>query len=458
MRGFRRAVFVLVAVGVALAVPMSAAASESLLASTVRQSATNFDQTLTRAIAAGLDPVTADELMWRYDQVMHRAPSAWWQASLVDHQQLDGLARLQSDLDAAYARTLSDRRDGFVRALHLWSQLVAEALTGGVTTEGLDETQDRFRHYAVLATTPNDFAALGHVLGSQMEILQDRLSEYRAARGATAISVANVRALLARAAQYSELNLAGFAAQLDATEAEIPDVHSSAGFAPVQDRLTQLAVAIQGLLDARSGAYAQLNDTRATLAAAQADGLNVAGSAATIANLAIQLDTAADAATFQSIASKLYQQKQSLSDAIWTKENQISYNAGAGKLIVISLSRQVLTAFADGTPVLTTYVTTGRPALPTPPGVYQIMGKYSPFLFVSPWPYGSPYWYPASWTSYAMLFRSGGYYIHDAPWRTWYGPGSNYGAGTHGCVNVPYSPMSVLWRWTPIGTTVVVTW
>jgi len=57
-----------------------------------------------------------------------------------------------------------------------------------------------------------------------------------------------------------------------------------------------------------------------------------------------------------------------------------------------------------------------------------------------------------------MLFRSGGYFIHDAPWRSWYGPGSNYGDGTHGCVNVPYSQMSFLWGWTTIGTTVVVTW
>jgi lipoprotein-anchoring transpeptidase ErfK/SrfK len=108
--------------------------------------------------------------------------------------------------------------------------------------------------------------------------------------------------------------------------------------------------------------------------------------------------------------------------------------------------------------VLTSYVTTGRPWLPTPPGVTTVTAKYSPYLMVSPWAYGSAAWYPPSWTNWAMLFRSGGYFIHDAPWRSWYGPGSNYGAGTHGCVNVPYGPMSVLFGWTTIGTTVVVTW
>ena len=458
MRGIRRAVFILVAIGLATAVPMSAAASESLLQSGIQQSANNFDQALTRAIAGGLDPVSADQLMWRYDQVMHAAPTSWWQAPLVDHQRLDRLAGLQSDLDAAYAGSLRTQHDGFVRALHVWNRLVIEANNGGVTTEGLDETQDRFAHYATLATTPNDFVALSRVLGGQLEILQDRLREFRDARSATSISLANARALLARAGQYPELQLTGFAAQVSAAADRIPDVHTKAGFAPLDDQLMQVALGLQGLLDARANAYAVLNDARATLATAGADGLDVGAPAGVIAAVAMQLPTAADTPTFQSLAAQLAQQKQALAGAIWSKENQLTWNAGAGKLIVISLSRQVLTAFQDGTPVLTSYVTTGRPWLPTPPGVTSVTAKYSPFLFVSPWAYGSDAWYPPSWTTWAMLFRGGGYFIHDAPWRTWYGPGSNTGAGTHGCVNVPYGPMSVLFGWTTIGTTVVVTW
>jgi lipoprotein-anchoring transpeptidase ErfK/SrfK len=60
-----------------------------------------------------------------------------------------------------------------------------------------------------------------------------------------------------------------------------------------------------------------------------------------------------------------------------------------------------------------------------------------------------------------MEFRSGGYFIHDAPWRTAYGkgtnsgtqPGTNYG-GTHGCVNVPYAAEKFLYSWAPVGTRV----
>ncbi len=138
------------------------------------------------------------------------------------------------------------------------------------------------------------------------------------------------------------------------------------------------------------------------------------------------------------------------------------------KVIVISLPRQQLEAYQGGKLQLVTAITTGRPELPTPTGAYQIMAKYSPYTFISPWPKGSPYYYPPSKASYAMRFRWGGYYIHDAPWRPYYGYGTNYGhydpdgvwrTGSHGCVNVPLWAESWLYRWAGIGTWVrVVNW
>jgi L,D-transpeptidase-like protein len=134
-----------------------------------------------------------------------------------------------------------------------------------------------------------------------------------------------------------------------------------------------------------------------------------------------------------------------------------------GRKIVVVLSQETLYAY-DGTHlVLKTFVTTGNPALPTPTGTYQVMAKYHPYEMVSPWPPGSPYYYAPSWMQYAMLFRDGGYFIHDAPWRSAFGPGTNgpgqpgtnYG-GTHGCVNVPPSPMTFLFGWASVGTPVYV--
>ena len=100
-----------------------------------------------------------------------------------------------------------------------------------------------------------------------------------------------------------------------------------------------------------------------------------------------------------------------------------------------------------------------------------ILGSYLRFQSGRPWEarlfdpsYGTDYQYAEtagkrttpSWTNFAMEFIGGGYFIHDAPWRSWYGPGANLYNGTHGCVNVPYSPMATLWNWAPNGTTVVV--
>ena len=124
-----------------------------------------------------------------------------------------------------------------------------------------------------------------------------------------------------------------------------------------------------------------------------------------------------------------------------------------GKVIVLSLSCQVLTAYDNGMPMLTTYITTGRPALPTPPGQYSVLRKVTPWQMTSDWPRSSPYWYPPSWVQYTLWFRSDGYAIHDAPWRDAYGPGTQSN-GSHGCVNVPMPTMTDLYNWAEVGTPV----
>src|SRR2546429_2924821 len=130
--------------------------------------------------------------------------------------------------------------------------------------------------------------------------------------------------------------------------------------------------------------------------------------------------------------------------------------AAQGKLIVVTLATQSLTAYENGKVVATTVVATGRPALPTLTGTFHIKAKYTPYQFISPWPKSSPYWYASAWVKYAMLYQDGGYFIHDAPWRTVYGPGANLMNGTHGCVNVPLNTMTFLYKWASVGTTVVV--
>ncbi len=459
MRGLRHLVFVLVVGGLLAAVPLSAVASESILSSDIRQVDAAFNQALAAAVVGGLEQAEADTLAWRYAEVKAIKASSWWQMPIADHHKLDALNQLETDLQAVYQKQIAESRDALDRQVHRWNTMLAEAQQVGVPLDGLDEDSARFVKAGPDAATPNQLLALASVLGQQYSILDGRLAAFRTARAQVDAAAQTARALLATAGQYPQLSLAGFEAQITTATTDAVSVHSVDAFAPILAQLQQSAAGIQGLLDARTASYNQLADTRSTLASAQSIGALVGNAPSRIDALASQLPTAADQVSFQSITSNLYQQKQVLATAIYMKQmTPIAYDAGVGKLIVISLSRQVLTAYQDGTAVLSTFITTGRPALPTPPGVYHIFARYSPYLMVSPWGYGSGFWYPPSWTNWAMEFGRGGYFIHDAPWRSWYGPGSNTYAGTHGCVNVPYSQMAFLWNWTPMGTTVVVQW
>lgn len=135
------------------------------------------------------------------------------------------------------------------------------------------------------------------------------------------------------------------------------------------------------------------------------------------------------------------------------------------KLIVVSTEDQSATLYQDGRSFYSTPVTTGGPELPTDHGVFHIYLKLTPFTFHSPWPPGSPFYYDPTPVQYWMPF-DGGEGLHDAWWRSNFGPGSNLAPtnlgdgntilGTHGCVNLPLAAAQLIWNWAPVGTTVVV--
>lgn len=135
------------------------------------------------------------------------------------------------------------------------------------------------------------------------------------------------------------------------------------------------------------------------------------------------------------------------------------------KVIVVSTENQSVTVYQDGRQIYRTPATTGGPELPTDHGVFHIYEKVSPFTFHSPFPLGTPYYYPPTPVTYWMPF-DGGQGLHDAWWRPNFGPGSNVAPtdlgtgvtilGTHGCVNLPADAAAFIWNWAPLGTTVVV--
>jgi hypothetical protein len=136
-----------------------------------------------------------------------------------------------------------------------------------------------------------------------------------------------------------------------------------------------------------------------------------------------------------------------------------------GQVILVSLSQQWLWAYQDGRLVFANPVATGQPELQTPAGSYHIQGRLEDVMFYSPWAPDSPYYYAPEHINYALPFRAGGYYLHDAPWRATFGPGSQVPhstpgggreTGSHGCVNVTTSAAAWLYGWVTPGATLVI--
>jgi lipoprotein-anchoring transpeptidase ErfK/SrfK len=134
--------------------------------------------------------------------------------------------------------------------------------------------------------------------------------------------------------------------------------------------------------------------------------------------------------------------------------------AGApDQLIVIDLTRQQLVAYDHGCQLLTTPVTTGKPATPTSTGTFRVLFKSSSQLLHSSWPVSSPHWYPDTVVHDYLAYTSSGEALHSAEWEpgSFYGPGSENGQyGSSGTVHVPLTALDRVYGWAQVGATVVV--
>lgn len=129
------------------------------------------------------------------------------------------------------------------------------------------------------------------------------------------------------------------------------------------------------------------------------------------------------------------------------------------KTLVASLSAQQLWAYEDGRLVKDTLITTGRPELPTDIGVMHVLSKDTPWKMHSPWPKGSPYWYPDTTVRKVVWFTVTGEGLHDAAWQpvSTYGPGGQFTASaSHGCIHLPDAAEDFVFDWADAGATVIV--
>jgi lipoprotein-anchoring transpeptidase ErfK/SrfK len=173
----------------------------------------------------------------------------------------------------------------------------------------------------------------------------------------------------------------------------------------------------------------------------------------------VAAETAGDDARMDTATANLKTAIDRLSSAVGTARKASGcLESAPDQLIVIHTATQKLIAYDHGCPILTTLVTTGRPALRTDVGTFTIRAKYTSYLMHSPWPPGDPLWYPDTTVHNAMLVNpADGTYIHSAEWEpeSAYGPGSQNGSyASHGCIHVMNGPLATLYAWAQNGATV----
>jgi lipoprotein-anchoring transpeptidase ErfK/SrfK len=342
--------------------------------------------------------------------------------------------------------------------LEQFAAAVAAAQQAGLDMSLDESTLAATRSALAGAGSPNAVATAMIGIPDRITAIQQETQGKLAADSALAASHVGAQAALTRADRLVSTaqpitqiqpTIAGWVATIAAQHQALAQAVTKAQFDAVSAAVTAAANPIDDVLTSRSGAYGAMASARQAVQDAIGFKIDPGDIPPRLDVFQQQLDQAASTPQFEAIDGFVTAMMAPLLDRLGIAE------LGVGKVIVISLARQEMTAFFNGQPVYTTLVTTGRPALPTPPGNYTVLRKNHPWQMVSDFPQSSPYWYPPTWVQYAMWFRSDGYAIHDAPWRATYGPGTEQ-AGSHGCVNVPMPIMQSIFAWADVGTRVIV--
>jgi hypothetical protein len=131
------------------------------------------------------------------------------------------------------------------------------------------------------------------------------------------------------------------------------------------------------------------------------------------------------------------------------------------KHIVVSFQDQHVWVYQGQDVVMESAVTTGiRGAGPygTDFGPMKVIFTSHPWKMHSPWPKGSPYWYPDTEVQWTVFFTTSGESFHDANWEpdSELGPGSQYDLSTrsHGCIHLPLGDAQWLYGWADLNTPV----
>jgi lipoprotein-anchoring transpeptidase ErfK/SrfK len=216
---------------------------------------------------------------------------------------------------------------------------------------------------------------------------------------------------------------------------------------------------LHALLGLNNSVAAALHPIRYSVDQAGAERIpNAASFLAQYNAIALAFRVASETSQLDAVAAHVATLRTAVASALIA--DQCGHTVPSGKVITLNLTLQEAVFYSNGCVVRATPITTGRPYLRTPTGTFHVFFKTSPFTMVSPWPHGSPFWYPTGTVTWVMEFDYGGYFLHDASWEpsSMYGPGSeNSYVASHGCVHIPTPVMRWAYGWTPIGTPVIIT-
>lgn len=116
--------------------------------------------------------------------------------------------------------------------------------------------------------------------------------------------------------------------------------------------------------------------------------------------------------------------------------------------VEVDLEAQHMWFYKDGKIAKETDIISGKPATPTPKGIYYVWKKERNATLTGE-DYATPvdHWLPIDWS---------GVGIHDSPWQTVYGGNTHLTKGSHGCINTPPGVMVEIYNQIETGTPVIV--
>jgi len=123
----------------------------------------------------------------------------------------------------------------------------------------------------------------------------------------------------------------------------------------------------------------------------------------------------------------------------------------AEKRIIVNLSEQKLIAFEGEQVFMETDISTGLAGTLTPRGAFLVFYRTPSRYMQGPIPGISDDEYDLPGVPWNLYFTEQGAVIHGAYWH------DNFGMNwSHGCVNLPPEQAKKLYKWTPLGTEVLV--